>query len=184
VCLRLGWDYPPADHTMAAIAMVSRAITALIYLQFFKTTEIRSALIKLQVLAILLASLCTVPVLANLGETTRTESIRLENAKIQVGTASWYGRGHAGRITASGEPLNPRAMTCAHPTLPFGTVVRVTDIPNGKHVSLKVNDRGPYVRGRILDLSEGAARELEGSDGGLMTVRIEIVSIAKALAPG
>jgi len=141
-------------------------------------------MIKLHVFVILLALICAVPSLASPGEKTRTESIQPENATIQVGTASWYGRGHAGRITASGEPLNPRAMTCAHRTLPFGSVVRVTDIANGKHVYSKVNDRGPYVKGRILDLSEGAARELGGSDRGLMTVRIEIVSIAKGRAPG
>jgi rare lipoprotein A len=75
-------------------------------------------------------------------------------------------------------------MTCAHRTLPFGSVVKVTDIASGKHVSLKVNDRGPYVKGRILDLSEGAAKELGGSEKGLMFVRIEIVSIAKAQVPG
>ena len=141
-------------------------------------------MIKLQVLAILVASACTAPVLASPGEKTLTESIRPWNTTTQVGTASWYGRWHAGRITASGEPFNPRAMTCAHRTLPFGSVVKVTDITNGKHVSLKVNDRGPYVKGRILDLSEGAARELGGSDRGLMIVRIEIVIIAKAFEPG
>jgi rare lipoprotein A len=63
-------------------------------------------------------------------------------------------------------------------------VIRVTDIASGKHVSLKVNDRGPYIKGRILDLSEGAARELGGTARGLMTVRIEIVSIAGALGSG
>ena len=138
---------------------------------------------KFHALAILLASLYTAPASASPGEKTRTTPIRPENTTIQIGTASSYGRGHAGRITASGEPLNPRAMTCAHRTLPFGSVVRVTDIVNGRHVSLRVNDRGPYVKGRILDLSEGAARELGGSSG-LMTVRIEIVSIAKAFTPG
>jgi len=141
-------------------------------------------MIKLHVLAILLASVCTVPASASPGEKTRTESTRPRNATTQVGTASWYGRGHAGRITASGEPLNPRAMTCAHRILPFGSIIRVTDISSGKHVSLKVNDRGPYIKGRILDLSEGAARGLGASDRGLMIVRIEIVSIAKRLTPG
>jgi rare lipoprotein A len=75
-------------------------------------------------------------------------------------------------------------MTCAHRILPFGSIIRVTDISSGKHVSLKVNDRGPYIKGRILDLSEGAARGLGASDRGLMIVRIEIVSIAKRLTPG
>nr|WP_294543062.1 septal ring lytic transglycosylase RlpA family protein [uncultured Rhodopila sp.] len=141
-------------------------------------------MIKLHALAILLASVFMLPALASPGEKARTETIHRENATIQVGTASWYGRGVAGRITASGEKLNPKGMTCAHRTLPFGSVVKVTDIASGKHVSLKVNDRGPYVKGRILDLSEGAAKELGGSEKGLMFVRIEIVSIAKAQVPG
>jgi rare lipoprotein A len=144
----------------------------------------RSVMIKLHLLAIILFSVCTAPVLASRGEPTQTASIHRRSATIQVGTASWYGRGHAGRITASGEPLDPRAMTCAHRSLPFGSVVRVTDIANGKHVSLRVNDRGPYVKGRIVDLSDGAARELGGSDKGLMIVRVEIVSIANARKPG
>ncbi len=141
-------------------------------------------MIKLHALAILLASVFMLPALASPGEKARTETIHQENATIQVGTASWYGRGVAGRITASGEKLNPKGMTCAHRTLPFGSVVKVTDIASGKHVSLKVNDRGPYVKGRILDLSEGAAKELGGSEKGLMFVHIEIVSIAKAQVPG
>jgi rare lipoprotein A (peptidoglycan hydrolase) len=94
--------------------------------------------------------------------------------KTQIGTASHYGRAHAGRMTASGERFNPEAMTCAHRTLPLGSVVKVTDIATGKQVSVKVNDRGPYIRGRILDLSERAARELGGGDHGLLHVSIEV----------
>jgi rare lipoprotein A len=139
---------------------------------------------KLDVFAILLASAFSVPALASPVKQAPTGAIHQDNSTIQVGTASWYGRGIAGRRTASGERWNPRGMTCAHRTLPFGSVVRVTDIASGKHVSLKVNDRGPYIKGRILDLSEGAASELGGRGKGLMTVRIEIVSIAKAPAPG
>lgn len=97
----------------------------------------------------------------------------------QVGTASHYGRGRAGRLTASGERFDPEAMTCAHKTLPLGSVVKVTDIATGKHVSVKVNDRGPYVRGRIVDLSDKAARELGAGDKGLLHVSVEVTSIGQ-----
>jgi len=99
-------------------------------------------------------------------------------AAIEVGIASWYGYGpwHAGRRTASGERFNPQAMTCAHRTLPMGSVVKVTDIATGKDVVLEVNDRGPYGRGRIIDLSEGAARELGIRKKGVTHVRLEVVS--------
>jgi rare lipoprotein A len=98
----------------------------------------------------------------------------------QVGTASWYGRRQAGRLTANGERFDPQAMTCAHRTLPLGSMVKVTDLASGKHVSLEINDRGPYIRGRIVDLSEGAARELGVGKGGLITVRVEVVTVAQA----
>jgi rare lipoprotein A len=98
--------------------------------------------------------------------------------KPQVGTASHYGPGRAGRLTASGERFNPNAMTCAHRTLPLGSVVKVTDIATGKHVSVKVNDRGPYIRGRILDLSDRAARELGVGGRGLLHVSVEVTDAA------
>ena len=101
---------------------------------------------------------------------------------VQVGTASWYGRWHAGRLTASGERFNPQAMTCAHRTLPLGSIVKVTDLATGKNVELEVNDRGPYVKGRIMDLSEGAARELGGDEKGLLTVRVEVISTPQVAA--
>ncbi len=78
-------------------------------------------------------------------------------ASAQCGGASWYALGSR---TASGERMNPSAMTAAHRTLPFGTKVRVTNKRNGKTVVVRINDRGPFIRGRILDLSKGAAREL------------------------
>ena len=75
-------------------------------------------------------------------------------------------------------------MTCAHRTLPLGSVVKVTDLATGKNVALEVNDRGPYVKGRILDLSEGAARELGVGDKGVMVVRVEVISTAQPVEPG
>lgn len=102
----------------------------------------------------------------------------------QVGVASWYGRSHAGQLTANGERFNPRAMTCAHRTLPLGSVLTVTNIATGTNVTCRVNDRGPYIRGRILDLSEQAARRLGVGELGLVRVRIELVSSGETARQG
>jgi len=125
-------------------------------------------------IAILLSLVVTGPVLASPNHKSHAESPR--PPAVQVGAASWYGRWHAGRLTATGERFNPQAMTCAHRTLPLGSVVKVTDLATGKNVSLAVNDRGPYVKGRIVDLSEGAARELGVGDRGVTLVRLEVIS--------
>lgn len=78
----------------------------------------------------------------------------------QCGTASWYGPGFNGKKAASGERFNQNAMTAAHKSLPFGTRLKVTNQKTGKSVMVKVNDRGPYHGGRILDLSKAAASQL------------------------
>jgi rare lipoprotein A len=78
----------------------------------------------------------------------------------QVGAASWYGPKHHGKRTASGQPFNQDALTAAHPQLPFGSRVKVTNLANGKEVIVTINDRGPYKHGRIIDLSRAAARAL------------------------
>ena len=88
------------------------------------------------------------------------------------GVASFYGKGFEGKQTASGEIFDPQGLTAAHPTLPFGTCLRVENRANGRVVKVRVNDRGPYVKGRMIDLSEGAARKLGMLDGGLATVRL------------
>ena len=93
----------------------------------------------------------------------------------QVGTASWYGEYFDGKTTASGEDFDMYDMTAAHPTLPLGSYVRVTNLRNGRAVVVKVNDRGPIVQGRIIDLSYGAARALEFQERGLQRVRLDIV---------
>jgi len=77
-----------------------------------------------------------------------------------TGVASYYGRRFHGRLTANGERFNMNAMTAAHKTLPFGTKVRVTNTRNGRSVTVRINDRGPFIRGRTIDLSRGAAQEL------------------------
>ncbi len=78
----------------------------------------------------------------------------------QAGVASWYGPGFHGRTTANGERFNTHALTAAHRTLPFGTKVRVTNKNNGRSVVVRINDRGPYVGGRVIDLSNASARAL------------------------
>lgn len=91
------------------------------------------------------------------------------------GIASWYGEDFHGRLTASGEVYDMYAMTAAHKTLPLGTVVKVHNLENGKTVEVKVNDRGPYVKGRIIDLSRTAGRALEIRGAGTAKVKLEIV---------
>ena len=93
----------------------------------------------------------------------------------QVGTASWYGEQFDGKETASGEPFDMYDLTAAHPTLPLGTRVKVTNLHNSKSVVVLVNDRGPVVEGRIIDLSFAAAQVLGFQDKGLQRVRLDVV---------
>lgn len=94
--------------------------------------------------------------------------------RTQVGKASWYGPGFHGKKTASGEIFNQNALTAAHPELPFGSKVKVTNLANGKKVVVTINDRGPYHDDRIIDLSQAAARKLalEG------TTRVSVVTLS------
>lgn len=91
-----------------------------------------------------------------------------------VGLASWYGRRYHGRRTASGEVFDMNAPTAAHPTLPFGTRVHVTNLANGRAVILRINDRGPFVRRRIIDVSRSAARALGFLRQGVAQVRVRL----------
>lgn len=91
------------------------------------------------------------------------------------GIASWYGDDFHGWVTASGEVYDMHALTGAHRTLPLGTVVRVTNVVNGRHVVIRINDRGPYVSGRILDLSYGAAQKLGMVHDGVAAVHLEVI---------
>ena len=96
-------------------------------------------------------------------------------AGIQEGTVSWYGGQFHKRPTASGELFNANALTMAHPTLPFGTRVKVTNLRNGRSVVVRVNDRGPFVGHRIGDLSRAAATTLGMMSRGVAHARIEIL---------
>jgi rare lipoprotein A len=93
----------------------------------------------------------------------------------QVGTASWYGEYFEGRPTASGEPYNMYDLTAAHPTLPLGTLVKVTNLRNRRSVVVRINDRGPVVPGRIIDLSYNAAHVLKFEKRGIQRVRLDVI---------
>lgn len=98
----------------------------------------------------------------------------------QVGTASWYGQDFEGKATASGEPYNMYEMTAAHPSLPLGTYVKVTNLHNRRAVIVRINDRGPIVPGRIIDVSYGAAKALNFQARGVQRVRLDVMPVHKA----
>ncbi|MCS7068403.1 MAG: septal ring lytic transglycosylase RlpA family protein [Meiothermus sp.] len=95
--------------------------------------------------------------------------------RAQRGWASWYGPRFHGRRTANGERFNKFHLTAAHRTLPFNTRVRVTNLQNGRSIVVRINDRGPYIRGRIIDLSYAAARRLGMHRQGIIQVKVEIL---------
>ena len=95
----------------------------------------------------------------------------------QVGLASWYGEGFHLKHTASGEPFDMNDLTAAHRWLPLNTVVRVTNLDNGRSAVLRINDRGPYIRGRTLDVSRYAAAQLGMKGNGLAHVRIDVYDL-------
>lgn len=96
----------------------------------------------------------------------------------RVGTASWYGPGFHGRATANGEIFDRDELSAAHPTLPLPSIVKVTNLANGRVMTLRVNDRGPFVGDRIIDLSQAAARELGYEGRGTTPVRVQFVRLA------
>ncbi len=91
----------------------------------------------------------------------------------ETGKASYYGDDFNGKKTANGQPFNKNALTAAHKTLPFGTVVKVTNLSNGKTVTVTINDRGPYAKGRIIDLSEKAAANIDMINQGVAQVKLK-----------
>jgi rare lipoprotein A len=96
----------------------------------------------------------------------------------ETGIASWYGNPYHGRRTSSGEVFDMNQMTAAHRTLPFGAMVKVTNLDNRKTVSVRINDRGPFVEGRIIDLSHAAAKEIGLIGPGTARVRLELTGYA------
>lgn len=122
----------------------------------------RRAPAAIPVLALLLSAVLAIP--AARAETT------------QVGNASWYGSRFQGRPTASGETFDMNQLTAAHPTLPFGTRVRVTNLANGKSTVVTINDRGPFVANRIIDLSRAAAMAIGMAGTGVAEVRLQVLN--------
>lgn len=108
-----------------------------------------------------------------IGTTLNQERISVRD--IQRGMASWYGPGFHGNRCANGEIYNQYGLSAAHRTLPFGTRVRVTNLNNHRSVVVRINDRGPFIRGRIIDLSKGAAREIGMISSGVAPVTVEIL---------
>ena len=102
------------------------------------------------------------------------EEFQSEQTRVH-GAASWYGPGFYGRRTASGDVFGPDTLTAAHRTLPFGTRVRVTNLENGKTVVVRINDRGPFRRHRVIDLAHGAATVLQMKQAGEVPVAMEIL---------
>ncbi len=104
---------------------------------------------------------------------------RIRHVKRQTGLASWYGPGFFDRRTASGERFDPTEMAAAHRTLPFGTRIRVTNLDNGRRVVLRVNDRGPFQKGRVIDVTPMAAKRLGFKHLGVARVRIDVLRLPR-----
>ncbi len=144
--------------------------------------------LRLFVLISLLVSLAAcapsaAPLAAPVGEQLGRQGTQLTQMSSQVvanrieeGLASWYGPGFAGRRTANGEIFNPSELTAAHKSLPFGTQVRVLNLENGRSVIVRINDRGPFRPGRIIDLSRAAAERLNMVSRGVARVRLELLT--------
>lgn len=131
----------------------------------------------------LLTAVVLVPVLG-INASTRAEELKqgnLENPEIVAsswgydGMASWYGDPFHGNLTASGERYNQYALTAAHRSLPFGTWVRVTNLNNGRSVVVRINDRGPFIGGRVIDLSTAAAQTIGMINSGVAPVSVEVL---------
>ncbi len=103
---------------------------------------------------------------------------------VEVGIASWYGHPYHGRRASSGEIYDMEKLTAAHRTLPFGTRVRVLNTENGRAVQVRINDRGPFVEGRIIDLSRAAAREIRMLGPGTAPVQVEVLSLPAQYGSG
>jgi rare lipoprotein A len=121
------------------------------------------------------AAIAVVSLLALGGCATVPRKGPAERPLAQTGVASYYAKGLDGRPTASGERYDSRALTAAHRTLPFGSRVRVTNLDNGRSVVVRINDRGPHVESRVIDLSYAAARELHFIERGTARVSLEVL---------
>ncbi len=127
----------------------------------------------------LMAALVAVPLLLQVWGCTGHRYTRPSAGEIQRGMASWYGSQFHGRKTANGEVYDMYGVSAAHRELPLGTVIDVRNLDTGKEVRVRVNDRGPFKRGRILDLSYGAAKKLGMVEAGLARIELRVVSVGR-----
>lgn len=128
-----------------------------------------------KVMVLTMAAFLTMPLISH-AKQLRHQPVRVvKNNNKMIGFASFYAAKFNGRRTANGEKFDNKAMTAAHKSLPFGTQLKVTNIRNGLFVLVRVNDRGPYAKGRIIDLSKAAARKIGIGHAGVARVKLEIV---------
>ncbi|MCL2139801.1 MAG: septal ring lytic transglycosylase RlpA family protein, partial [Treponema sp.] len=132
--------------------------------------------INMQIIAVLITMLC-------ISQFAAAQSFSATENLAQEGLASWYGPGFEGRPTASGELFDSSQFTAAHPSLPFGTFLLVTNKDNNRQVAVRVNDRGPFVPERIIDVSRAAAEQLDMTSRGVAYVSIEVIRLGHPLYP-
>lgn len=146
--------------------------------------RVRAAALLLSLLSVLSVHAQDPALAPRPGESPEPEAAQVE-VEHERGTASWYGRHFHGRRTASGELFDMRALTAAHPSLPFGTIVRVRNLRDGRSVDVRINDRGPHIGKRIIDLSRAAAEVLGLVHGGRGTrqVAITLLSAVERIRP-
>ena len=128
-----------------------------------------------KVVVLIMASVLSMPLIVHAKKAHHQPVHAAKADKKMSGFASFYATKFNGRRTASGEKFNNNAMTAAHKSLPFGSKVQVTNVRNGKSVVVRINDRGPYVRGRIIDLSKAAARKIGIGRTGTARVKLEVI---------
>lgn len=161
------WKISPFKASPNSIAELTLTI-----FPFFADNTDMKRIIALFIAGLTLAAFCA----------AQTESTRYGIFR-QEGIASWYGQEFAGRPTASGEIFNPRQFTAAHPNLPFGTMLKITNKHNNRSVTVRVNDRGPFVSARIIDVSQAAAEQLDMVATGTAPVLVESITQIALPAP-
>ena len=159
-------------------------MVAMLPSQVVRHAAVRLVLCALAAAALLVAAACAPRAALSLVPSTSAAALTLAAGAApsqalftaQEGMASWYGPGFAGRTTSNGEVFDPGQLTAAHRTLPFGTRVQVTNLENGSSIEVRINDRGPFKAGRVIDLSRAAAERIGMLASGVARVRVEVVS--------
>lgn len=154
---------------------VQHGDTSSISTGFLSLNKRLQCLSRITLIGILVMSGCTVDHLSRQVKPASQEKgeAAVKPMHKEIGEASWYGPGFQGKETANGETFDSKELTAAHPSLPMGTKAKVTNLENGKKVNVRINDRGPYAEGRVIDLSRAAAKKLDMKEGGTTQVKIE-----------